>query len=441
MNAGYTTLSFKPDASLIENGLASIVEQDLRRMIESAENSLLKILVNDCGARSVVKNMLIARQAVNFGSDIQWSTSEKRWLFELLVYGVDPINDTNQIELRSFLAHHPSVPPGAFSPMVEDPIACQATLVSSDMSSYDLTPGETIDRSAPFVAMAPIGDNSEKQESSAKLQSSIGTLDIFFEDEATTNEGYVDEDGVIGTRNELAVQETLVSLLWASSSLKSKTIQTELVSYTNSINANQIMHVKNINDPVTRKEHHMLAGSSRTDDDCQVQLRNMTSPAPSNNNQQLEASFKFDPYQSELLTKLRDNTRTLHALKESSDRIALRLLDESSSTGVEGSISQALQLDLASKLDDHLVDFCRHDLFPEPGINDVPYEIELEKMEEEWGDWYNDDYVWTPGESAKASTMIQLPDNLDVSTEADLDRETLDDFFERVDREWSGWDD
>ena len=62
-------------------------------------------------------------------------------------------------------------------------------------------------------------------------------------------------------------------------------------------------------------------------------------------------------------------------------------------------------------------------------------------MAEEWGDWYDDDYVWTPGESSKLSTMTHLDDHQVESTESDLERETLDEFFERVDREWSGWDD
>ena len=170
------------------------------------------------------------------------------------------------------------------------------------------------------------------------------------------------------------------------------------------------------------------------------QRQNIAMSATATNNIE-EPLFKFDQYQSELLIQLRDTTQTLQTLKESSNRIALRLLDESSSTGVEGSISQALQMDLASKLDDHVSDVLQNNNYPEPGINDIPYEIELEKMAEEWGDWYNDDYVWTPGESSKAPTIAHLDDDQIVSPESDLERETLDEFFERIDREWNGWDD
>ena len=236
INAGYTTRPFKPDTSLIEHGLSSIVEQDVRSMIESAENTLLRILVNDCAARSVVKNMLTARQAVNFGDDIQWSTSHKQWLFEMLVYGVDATSDACLIEidrnkLRCFLAHHPTAPPGALSQAVVDPIAHQATY---------MIPTNILDRGEAFIELAPVDENSEKQDLSDNLQYSIGSLDIYFLDETVAIESYVHNDIVEGTRNELAVQETLVSLLWASTALKSKTIQTELLSYSKSINENKL---------------------------------------------------------------------------------------------------------------------------------------------------------------------------------------------------------
>lgn len=451
INAGYTTNSFKPDTSLNENGLASIVEQDVRCMIESAENTLLKILVNDCAARSVVKNMLTARQAVNFGGDIQWSTSEKRWLFELLVYGVDDVDDaclvdTNRNEFRCFLARHPSAPLGAFSPIVEDPIAIQATLLTSDEVSGELIASDTSDRSEALIALAPTDDKISKQDLLVNVQSSIGTLDMFFEDETNTNDSYIHKDLVVGTKNELAVQETLVSLLWASTSLKSKIIQAKLVSYSNSISTNKMTQAEKIKDPLTFNGQHVFPESTETsaaflndEGDGKSQFRNITSSVTAIRNVE-EGSDKFDEHQSELLTQLRDTTRTLQALKESSNRIALRLLDESSSTGVEGGISQALQMDLASRLDDHVRDVLQHDLCPEPGINDIPYEIELETMAEEWGDWYDDDYVWTPGESSKLSTMTHLDDHQVESAESDLERETLDEFFERVDQEWRGWD-
>jgi hypothetical protein len=445
-NAGYATRSFKPDSSLNENGLASIVEQDVRNMIESAENTLLRILVKDSTARSVVKNMLTARQAVNFGGDIKWSTSDKQWLFDLLVYGVDASSDTcitesDRYELRYVLAHHPTVPPGAFSPMDVEPIAQQATL----MSSSDLAPTDKLDRADALVELAQIDENSEKKDLSRKLQSSIGTLDTFFEDEIITNERFIHDDIIEGTRNELAVQETLVSLLWASAALKSKNIQAELVSYSKSLNENNLLKVKKIGDSSNAAKNHILAGSIEEAqsidfvENADQQLRNIASTVM-NTNEVEDEIFTFDKYQSELLTQLRDTTCTLHALKESSNRIALRLLDESSSTGVEGSISHSLQVDLASKLDDHVRDVLQYDLYPEPGINDIPYEIELERMAEEWGDWYDDDYVWTPGESSKVSTMNQLTDNQVVLPESDIDQETLEDFFERVDREWNGWD-
>jgi hypothetical protein len=457
IDAGYTSRAFKPDATLIEYGLASIVDQDTMSMLVSAENTVLRILINDVPSRSVVKNMLLARQAVNYGDEIQWSSPEKQWLFELLIDGVEihpkewsidlPVD---RQQLRSYISQLPNAPPGAFSPDSDDISIYRATIVPSELLGNEMA---SIDSTAQFKlddapkntlnSLASICQNAGFVGTSH----SIGSLDLLFEDEDVNTRMNTDGE-VIGTRNELAVQEALVFLLCASTGVKSKIIQKQLISYTKSLDTPLMNEPRTENQTLVGSHIVSQSGISQnlvdTDEltgSKSLHVSSNSTLSPISNSLPVTTQLIFDVQQSQLLSQLRDTTRTLQSLKESSNRIMIRLLDESTSTGIEGSISQSLQLDLASRLDDHVRDVWQHDLCPKPGVNDIPYEVELERMAEEWGEWYDDDYVWTPGESSKVTTSNSFAASRVDTTDSDLERETLEEFYERVDREWGEWDD
>jgi hypothetical protein len=431
IDAGYTKQSIKPDASVIETGLASLVEQDVSNMIISAENTLLRILVNDGSARSIVKNMLSARLAVNYGSDIHWSCPEKQWLFDVLVDRFDSTSEehTEPHELRTFLTQLPDAPPGAFSNDSLNVAVHQATLLPKESVIPNVLDVEPPTQSL-LTALAPV-DSAEFSASLAvsslpnPSKSSSGSLDIFFASELSPiDSGDDDADVILGTRNALAVQEALVTLLWASMALKSKLLRekfvaTEMKAF-NSLSALSAEVKKPTLEPppvvaLSNSTFSALPGDEAT-----------------------ESSPALDVSQVDLLQQLRETTLSLQSLQASTHRIRTRLLDESASTGIEGSISRALQLELASQLDDHVRAGWKH--FPPPGINDAPYETELERMATDWGEWYEDDYIWTPGASAamQVSPIPRMAENVSGDVSAS-DRESVDDFMVRINREWSDW--
>jgi hypothetical protein len=467
IDAGYTSRSMKPDASLIENGLASIVEQDVTSMIVSAENTLFRILVNDESARTTVKNMLSARRAVKYGGDIQWSCPEKEWLFELLVGGLNSLQETNchRSQLRVILAQRPDVPPGAFGKDVDDDVTHRTTLVSNDLSEFGST---SIDTSNPNEQYndVPVGltvvppaivdcghnDAVPLPISQSMAPASTGSLDVFFVEDCLAME-MVGDEFLDGTRNDLAVQETLVSLLWASTVLKSKLIRNELASYSNF--APKAHHLTNnaLSDDVDGStvgsdeafRRQGLYVENSTDNNLLFQpepvdpSEDAVSIGKGKGHEKDNSTSNVDLYQLELLSQLRDTTGTLQSLQESTNRIRTRLMDESSCTGIEGSISRGLQTELAAQLDDHVRDVWRNDFCPAPDINDEPYETALERMASEWGEWYDDDYVWSPtSENSNIETKLIAESGSD-SSERDMNRESLDAFMERIDREWSDW--
>jgi hypothetical protein len=416
IDAGYTRQSIKPDASVIETGLASLVEQDVSSMIVAAENTLLRILVNDGSARSIVKNMLSARLAVNYGGDIHWSCPEKQWLFDVLIGRFDTTAEehTEPLQLRTLLAQLPDAPPGAFSNESFD-IVTQATLLPKDISALEHDSSEQALQTEAMVpgaitgaAAMPSFDSKVLTVSTSptpRASSASGSLDIFFAKElAPIGSPNNDEGAIVGTRNALAVQETLVTLLWASTAWKSKLLREQLAL---------------IAATPTKAASNVTTWSAVPSD----------RPPPA-------TSHPLDGSQGELWQELRETTLALQTLQASTHRIRSRLLDESAATGIEGSISRAQQLELAAQLDDHVRAGWHH--FPPPGPNDVPYETELERMATEWGEWYEEDYIWTPGANAAMTFVPRMAEEVSGEVSAS-DHESVDDFMERIHREWRGW--
>jgi hypothetical protein len=482
MKAGYTSRTIKPDASIVEKGIASLVEQDISSLIVSAEDALLRILVKQSPVRTTVKNMLEARSAVSYGGEIQWSCPAKEWLFGHLVGNSNQLpEETKQpSKLRFFLAQLPDVPPLAFSAEDTNSEEQDATTLRKVPENDGLLSNSAV-QSVDYLESdvhAPDGDMTVPTNSILASNDNVtqsyprllarGSLEGFFADESASNDTASD-DAIVGARGDLAVQEILVTLLWASSAMTSKLIRQELVASLAEQKATQMTLPD-------RKESSSASKSTKAADEESDSLEfedptnyaaeihsqnrdldplNLPELSISSNEAILSTSEgddekfaiipQLDPYQKELLSKLLDTTRTLQSLKESAKRITARLMDESSSIGIEGHMSAALQADLASRLDDHVRDVCQIKVSPEEGSffkarNDEPYEEALERMAEEWGEWFDDEYVWSPGDSLKSVngvSALSLPD----PHGADEEIESLPEFFERIDREWEGWDD
>jgi hypothetical protein len=450
--AGYAAPTTKPNPSIVERGISSLVEPDVRRLAVSAEDALLRLLVRQGAVRTTIKNILDSRNAVGVGGNIHWSRPDKEWLFDRLIGDREVILDGNVSDLRQYLLQRLDAPVGSFidvlpnneSAFDDTPLLTgtdNVTIRSSNESNdVDCSDDKRIDlvrnTSIMLLQREPLG--STMNLSATKK---AGTLDIYFSDEKDlSGEAIGDDDG----RSHLAARENLATLMWVSAAAKLTEIRKKLAAsepMEQSItDQNELLTVGDtlfntppmVYDDVDRagdlaKELSASNATFSRSDGCIVQP-----------NSSLQIGFN----QQQLLSELYDTSRTLQALKESAKRVSVRLMDETSSTGIgEGFISKALQADLASRLDDHVRDVCQTVESPylPVGRKDEPYEVALERMAHEWGEWFDDDYFWQPGsveDGGKEVLVSSLADGSDG-----VERESLEEFFTRINREWEGWDD
>lgn len=519
IDAGYTSRPVQRDPSLLEKGVASLVEQDIESMAVTAENSLLRVLVLHGAARTTAKNMIDARKAVSSSIDIEWSCYEKEWLFASLVEKRDtlPSNCQGPAELRSFLAVLPDVPTDAFdehtnvaeapseegaevtshdafehhlsdtSPSdihsvdadnsftdlsladvdVEEnlPQEAGASIPSSDANFDDMDTAGSALRSAGFDDMDTEGSDLQSPDfgdvdtdgaplqsadidnvamNGAALRSADGvsntatsmqlakenSLDRFFvpEDEYSviTNDGST--SGQI--RGELFVQELLATLLWATTSQRARVIQEEFVSLFSALN-----------------ETTSTEGDSEGGVDDSNTNATGSGPTPAGR-EQMESNLQ------ELATSLRDTNVALRQLAESAKRISSRLMAQGTADGLEGRVSLVLQEELANHVDHHLTNLVNlppmergtspRDLMLGDDRGDEPYEDTLERMEEEWGEWWDEDFVWSPETAGRGKSLgrSHFDDKGDSVLDAFEDTgDTFDEDMARIDREWEGWDD
>lgn len=84
--AGYGLQNVRTDvSSLVQKGVASLVESDASYMLVAAENAILRILVQYPATRPCIRNIADARQAAGAKERIPWSDPAKEWLFGNLV--------------------------------------------------------------------------------------------------------------------------------------------------------------------------------------------------------------------------------------------------------------------------------------------------------------------------------------------------------------------
>jgi len=467
-NAGYNIPSMKPDPSIVEKGIASIVEQDIPSMIHAAEDGLLQALVRSSPARTTARNMLDARSAVGSGNDILWSCPDKEWLFQRLVGDskVLPTDSTQLGKLRTILADLPDVPKGAFAdaetiallqnhtkntapqqafpdretisllqnntnnshgaPLPANPNGSQnSSAVDSALSTHDCIANSTLQ-----------SDPDQNNDSSKTISNlaSPGTLDAFFEEEPNS-------DDVIGgnVTGELVVQEILVNLLWASTAMKVDLLRKELTMLLRTTDAGSLNETS-----LALSTNGSFNGESSSNDDSDEEDEpllsvdtsslavNRTSTRLNSVTEDPAASLQLKEREKELVVQIRDTTNSLLALKLSAQRITRRLLDQSNSNGLEGKMSASLQADLANRVDDHVRGICSTEEEGFVADSDEPYEVALERIAEEWGEWFDDEYVWSPSDGGQTS----FPD---LDGDNDQENETLEEGLDRIDREWAGW--
>lgn len=474
VDAGYTNRrTVKRDSSLVEKGVASLVEQDIEAMALTAEDSLLRVLVMHGAARTTAKNMLEARNAVNSGLGIEWSCAKKEWLFLSLVEDAEQIPPSCRTpeELRSFLADLPSAPAGALlgsdnagnAFTVATPVVDEAT--DSDDAGHairsedgfdsidpkaDFADGSALPGTDAVTADAPGTDVSSVlvagRESVVSAVPSLvqpseeSMLTQYFEPEddhlaVTSNDAIADE-----IRSELFVQELLATLLWVTTSRRAGTIQQEFVDRYNALNQ-------------TSSSASVESGG----DDSVSSLQEPTALTPTGGLVAISSLKKaeLEPDLQRLATELRETTITLQQLQESSKRISSRLMDQGATDGLEGKVSLSLQEDLATRVDAHLFEVANspqtvavmseRDLLLLSGddYDEEPYEDTLERMEEEWGEWWDEDFVWSPdraGPSKAASNGLFEDSNSPNPMDALEQEDTFAEDMALMDEEWKKWE-
>lgn len=437
VQAGYRRRHLKPDPSVVEKGIASIVEADIPSMIVAAENALLRALVKYKPARTTAKNMLDARNAVHVVDDIFWSNPAREWLFDRLIRNSNelPSGLYQPDELRSFFANLPDAPSGAFANSTS---AAPLQNRTNDMNeNFCLNEDES-------SMVNGIGNSSLQVNQGLKDNLGIksacdlatfGTLDSFFAEDPASDDviGGLDWDST----GDQVVQELLVNLFWTSAAMKAGLLRKKLslLAKRRESELSQTFNLRNSSndntsagitgDSLASLDNHSIMANGPANMDLNGHT---IDPASASSTTELEAQI------TELFAELRDTTRSLWASKQSAERITRRLMDSRLADGVEGHLSLALQADLANRLDDHVSDVCSREEHGFVADNDEPYEDALERMAEEWGEWFDDEYVW----SSNDSTDVIFPD-LYGEGEDDHESETLEEGMARIEQEWAGF--
>jgi hypothetical protein len=399
--AGYSRARRRPDKSIVEFGIASVVEQDFAQTSETVEDTLLRTLVADAHARQTARYFLDSRPSFT-DHDIVWSHPNKKWLFDKLVYtDIIAPPDEKVKEARCRLLQIDDVPLNAFD--------------TDQSTSGDEIFEDVID-----------GKNSGNLEHLFGADFATQVMDDCFDFRIT-------ED-----KHDLLVQESLSKLLWVSASLRVESLRDKL-------RASPLC----LTDDSKNDETTVLP--NETDDETEPSV----SVSPESSIVELPIQGNATKHSLTLVASLRDALNTATALKESSNRITVTVMDQSFSTGV-GRNSLSVRQRLVDEVADHVqndVTFLipSMDCSDSEGDNpfqvmehDEPFEEGLERIAEEWGDWLDDDYVWSSSdsESSRLKAMAAFHADNEDKEEAkieDFEEESLEDFNARIEKEYKAW--
>jgi len=426
-NAGYESDKIEIDELFLQGGVASMVKKDTKNMVLVSEDMLLKELVLSHEARTTVKNMLDARNKLSFPFNVTWSSDEKEWLFSSLVIKIAeiPAKARPPEDLRVFLAEQPDAPLFAFKTI---------KLANSTMDGKNDPESSAEDNDVEDDLNVEAGE--------------LGSLDRFFaedDDMFAVSDGSSIPENVRRTR---FVQDLFQTFLAATTAQRAHRIREELLAA-----------VSRKGTMIGSSELETTTGTTETDHASSTsnvrdggKLLGSSSPTAGLLSESPEASLpekvvessEQDERISQLTIEYNEAIQSVQALAESSKQITARLIAESNSDGGEGRMSASLQADLAATVDDHLINVTEMQTssdFQKLNVEESekePYEDVLERMQEEWGEWANEDYVWSPAESGQRPLNDGDWNNLiDDSNEED---ESLDEAIERIDNEWGDWD-
>ena len=416
--AGYTRGTMRPDRSVIKYGLASLLQKgntDVRLAKQDAEDTLLHILVQHESARSLAKDMLHNTIGKLTDGTISWSCAEKKWLFHRLLeeQSVLPSGcSANTTALKLFLANQNDAPENAFSEEANDALEEAVLVVSDDKNASRL----------------PTAD--------------VGILDKFFD--AIQDDPELPTNAKAGQRTELVTQELLVSLLSISKTERLKNLGDSIaLRLANKSHAAPNSPLSLNGTPNTVP---MATNGLHEEDDVIIGAgeSNITLPNSVEN-----ATLVLSSEDVGAISNLQKAAKEALSWKKSESRITSKLVDKNREYGDEGQLPESLQSEVAATVTDHWMNMVKggkdqeqNDANPEDGFSapgDEPFEDGLERIQEEFGDWYDDDYFWSPGDGAKMETPpeAELVTGSLRDEELAEDEESLEEFTERIDREFA----
>lgn len=454
--AGYSDKSGVSDlTSVIDKGVSVLLQQDVDRNLRAAEDSLLRSLVSHYPDSVIaVKDVLEASALVGPDVPMEWSCPERQWLFTCLLEKNMPGQSStarwDAAAIRAGLAERDDAPRGAFSESWPP-----ATTNSTD--PLPANRGDDLQNANSLAANAPL------------LRSTEGTLDCLFTEASDAPETNSTADGDscdLVAQTEMAslrAQEHLMNLLSASASQHVQTIQEEIDGVTRKMQALASETAKTEFPQDGNLTSPGLLAANLSDFDSQTVKVNASTASTNSGLAQLEqddslrdsgtlkiqllSQDNIQQHHKDLLSRYQLAIERRHQLAQSTKRISERLMRFSSSISAEGRISIPLQRRLAQDLDDLLIavdgkktissDVDQDDRL---GKRDTESTVEddIVEIEKSWGDWCQDDFIWSPDKASRNGGAVPLMVDLEELMDDDND-ESIDETLARMDEEWKSW--
>ena len=125
--AGYNPSMPEGNIDFLTKGSGALVGLNEEEMTFLVEDALLRLIIRSKKARSSLSRSIAVSEASGAGCFVDWSSPEKRWLFECVLNEIDPfpdeefsieeeyLDDVDVGAIRAKLARRPDVPDGAFA--------------------------------------------------------------------------------------------------------------------------------------------------------------------------------------------------------------------------------------------------------------------------------------------------------------------------------------
>jgi hypothetical protein len=418
LSAGYINGFVPRDPELLTKGINSLVDLQADQVLDSAENDLLRCLLQFPSTRESLQRIIATSNRSSGSKDqITWTSPDKLWLFRRLSSN-DPVliafGKDNLIDFQAHLSSQQDALPGAISKPA-DPGTVGLTQQSHEIET--LPPAgdnaETrIDEDGQVVQQKPVSDTQSQAtislqpgETDGETVVHRGRLDHLFDTTQSMEGTFVLPEDKVALR----AQEAYYTMLWSSSIQKLSRKKQELAEM-----ALQLPYTNK-----TTEDGNPIAGTG-------TYL----------NSSLLEDTIGLEAYQS-LSADIHHASEQVQLLTGALEGLSSRLIQKA--LPADGWHSRKINSDykeLSARLSQHMNELEKWSVPESETIGDnEAYETMLELSQLEWGDLYEDDRMWSLDDVVQS----RLPPATTNLAQAGVgDDESIDSFSERMEQEW-GW--